>query len=83
MDKKLTCGQTVIPQVDNSNLACEEYISESCIIVKDASPIIGTQNNQSLREVLLKVFDKLETQSRIIRQLKADMVVLTNKVNNL
>lgn len=83
MDKKLTCGQTVIPQVDNSNLACEEYISESCVIVKDASPIIGTQNNQTLREVLLKTFGVLEAQSRIIKQMKADMLVLQNKINNL
>ena len=83
MDKKFTCGQTVIPQTDNTNLACEEYISDSCIIVEDANLIIGTQNNQSLKDVLVKIGNKLEVQSRAIRLLTTEVANLKNIVNNL
>lgn len=72
---KIACGQTTIPEVDNTALPCDKYISEDCIIIAEAIPYIGSMNNSSLKDVLEKLVEKLKTQARLINNLQ-------NQINN-
>ena len=74
----VTCGQTNIPSTDNTDLPCEDYISQECIIIADAYPFIGSVVNESLGNVILKLVKKMEGQSKVIKQLKAEILTLKN-----
>lgn len=70
------CTQVNIPQVDNSNLPCEEYINDECIIVGEAIPYIGSTINDSLEDVIKLMVLKMKQQQQ-------QLINLRNVVNNL
>ncbi|MCA9749279.1 MAG: hypothetical protein KC414_09240 [Romboutsia sp.] len=70
MEKTKGCRQVNIPTVDNTELPCDPYISEECVIISEAIPEIGSLDNESLGSVLIKMAKVIKKQSILISQLK-------------
>lgn len=70
------CNQVNTPTVNTDPLPCGEFIQEACVIIDEAVPFLGTGENETLKNFLVKLVDKIKEQQYKI-------VNLTNEVNNL
>lgn len=64
------CGQTNIPEVDNTELQCDSYVYDSCIIIKEAIPYLGVPSNATLAKLVERLLVKLKAQARKIKELE-------------
>ena len=61
------CSQTNVAEVDNSAVACEEFISTDCIIYESAISYLGLPENSSNTDVFNAILSSLiDARNRII-----------------
>lgn len=60
------CGQVSVPSVDNSELACENPVLDTCVISTEDSSYLGTEEGDSLATVKEAIIEKLVEQQRLI-----------------
>lgn len=72
------CTQVNNPQTDNTPLECEDFISEACIIIDEAVPFLGTEDNETLKNFLIRLVDKIKSQQYAILNLEN---ALNNHIN--
>lgn len=72
------CKQVNIPKTDNTEIPCEEYIKETCVIIEEAVPFIGSGAGIALKELIERVIDKMKNQQRQINNLRRQLTDLTN-----
>ena len=53
-----TC-ETNIPQTDNTPLPCDDYVNDICVTIHEGYPFINSNDNESLKEVLEKIIEKM------------------------
>lgn len=73
---KPACGQTTIPQVDNSEQPCEQYIPTTCVIADTAYPFVEIVEGDSGNDVIEKLLAKIKIQAN-------QLTILQNTVNQL
>lgn len=60
--KKITgCGDTNIPQVDNSELECDPIIKEICVLLESSYPTLGVSAGQSQQAYNSALYNRLLT----------------------
>lgn len=72
------CTQTNIPEVDNTLPECDEFISTECVIMDEAIPFIGSEEDSPLKDVILLMIEKMKKQQRLINNLRSEIETLLN-----
>ena len=75
---------TVIPQLDESKIPCEQYFTTDCVYASDmvdTNPL-GIPAKSTMSEVLDKLICKLEEQNDIISKLNLKIEKLLQQINN-
>ena len=70
------CGQTNIPETDNTQLPCEEFVSTDCVIYPEAILPFGIVENTDLTVIIKELVKR-------IRQNKLKISQLESIINNL
>lgn len=61
------CSQTNVAEVDNSAVACEEFISTNCVIHEDAIAYLGLPENSSMTDVVdALLLSLIDARSRLL-----------------
>ena len=66
-----SCGQTNIPETDNTQLECTEFTSSNCIVYPEAILALGIQQNENLTNIISVLVKKILQNQLDITQLKA------------
>ena len=72
------CTQTNIPEVDNQLPDCEEFISSECVIIDEAIPFIGSDEDAPMKDVILLMIEQMKKQQRLINNLRSEIETLLN-----
>lgn len=61
-NKVKICGQTNIPQVDNSLIECSEcgFISTNCIVIPNSLSFPNLSNNITLTDLIISLVSRIE-----------------------
>lgn len=76
-----SCGQTNIPEVDNTQLECLEFISSNCVIYPEAILALGIQQDENLTNIISVLVKKILQNQLEITQLKAIVVDLQDQID--
>ena len=60
------CGQVNVPTVDNSELACENPVLDTCVLSTEDISFLGTEEGALLATVRNAIVEKLVEQQRLI-----------------
>lgn len=74
----MSCGQTNIPEVDNSTQKCVEYVDAACVILGEFLPIIGVSQNDTVLQALENLANLVKAQGVQIELLKQRVEDLEN-----
>ena len=80
MGSNIGCGQVNIPTVDNTELECDDFISSTCIEVKQLCSKIGNIQGDSLDKFIEKLCIKINKQDTEIFTLKNKVELLNKKI---
>lgn len=65
------CVEVNTPETDNTPLECPDgFTPESCVIIDEAVPFLGTTDNETLKNYLIRLVDKIKSQQYAILNLK-------------
>lgn len=73
---KKNCNQVTIPNVDNSNQECYDFLFSKCIIVDRKSTFINNSGQDSLNDYFEMMDDKLNKLKNEIYHLKQIVKIL-------
>lgn len=76
-----SCGQTNIPETDNEQLECNEFISSNCVVYPEAILAFGIPQNESLTTVITELIRRIRQDQLAITQLKATVEDLQNQID--
>lgn len=74
--KKASCLQGSVPQVDNTELECDEFVSSKCVYLKDADFKVDGKPYPTLNDYLIHV-------DNIVKDLKKSNVMLLNELDSV
>lgn len=76
MSKK-SCGRVNIPKVDNSQMDCDGFVLDTCVVVTDGYPYIGIDENVSLKDVFNAMINKIKDLEKKIEN--SEKKIITKK----
>jgi len=78
-----SCGQTNIPETDNSQIECEEFYSTNCIIYPEPILPFGVLTNSSLTVVIKALVKRIRQNLTSNTQLKSRVQELENQLTEV
>lgn len=70
MEKDRCLDEITKPSVDNTELACSEYIDAGCVLIKSNSPTLNISSGDSLEKVLTTLMMTVKKQQQEITNLQ-------------
>lgn len=85
MDKNYIkiCNQVSIPEVDNTQLECDEFVSSTCITVKRISSKVKNLEGENLDKFIERLNYKLSLMDNTIYRMTQEIKTLKQKVKTL
>lgn len=77
------CGQTNIPETDNTQLPCEEFVSTDCVIYPEAILPFGIVEDTDLTTVIKELVKRIRQNKLKINQLEYLTNDLQQQINNI
>ena len=78
-----SCGQTNIPQTDNTQIECEEFISSNCVVYPEAILAFGLQAGLPLTTIITELVKRIRQDQLAITQLKANVIDLQSQIDEI
>jgi hypothetical protein len=69
------CQQVNIPQVDNTNPPCGQYMNDFCVVITKSHNALGLTDGVSLMEYIDKLESRIQLQSRRLNELENKLKV--------
>ena len=60
----MVCGQVNVPEVDNTALECDEFISSKCVVIGKESIALNLIGTENLLELVAKIEEVIEQQNK-------------------
>ena len=77
------CNQVNIPEVDNTQIECDEFMDSTCITVKQISSKVKNLEGENLDKFIDKLNSKLSLIDNVNYQLRLEIKILKLKVKAL
>lgn len=77
------CNQVNIPEVDNTQIECDEFMDSTCITVKQISSKVKNLEGENLDKFIDKLNSKLSLIDNVNYQLRQEIKILKLKVKAL
>lgn len=69
----IICKQVNIPEVDNTEPTCPEYVTEHCLLFETPISYLQINTGDSIHVALTKIAEKFVSQSKVINNLRASL----------
>ena len=77
------CNTVNIPQVDNTQLICDDIILSTCIDIKQISNKVKNKKGENLDKFIERLNNKLSLIDNVNYKLTQEVKVLKEKIKNL
>ena len=77
------CGQTNIPETDNTQLPCEEFISTDCVIYPEAVLPFGIVEDTDLTVIIKELVKRIRQNKLKINQLESIVSGLQEQIDDI
>ena len=77
------CNTVNIPQVDNTQLICDDIILSTCIDIKQISNKVKNKEGENLDKFIERLNNKLSLIDNVNYKLTQEVKVLKEKIKNL
>ena len=77
------CSQINIPQVDNTNIECDEFMYSTCIIVKQLCSKVKNLEGENLDKFIERLCNKISKIDNELYLLNQEIKSLKNRINIL
>jgi hypothetical protein len=78
-----SCGQTNIPETDNTQLPCEEFVSTDCVIYPEAILPFGIVEDTDLTVIVKELVKRIRQNKTKINELESLISGLQDQIDTI